>query len=416
MEDIIANKDSWKNIDMPVENTYLDVNIELDEQEIEILKKGHIPEAMEDHWFMYFDDNKLYIHRSWTGFCIYIVFINENGNIEKVQVNRNIEQYNNVDDEQDKYEIARLIYNMIGKKEESQKMLNKKIELFQKEDELTEAEEMFLDFEEFENVKNQHGITDNNEELKRDELLSRLNSIDIKNNKKSYIEEIENALENHSFNKNDKFLFLGRRKFLLDEVISVVNNDLQTIQSNCLDTLSKKIEFVYGNLDEFIQGNNFINLGNGIIDGAEVKKLQSIDDEYYSSGIISFEEKEEIIKLLEAIKSLEKSENDLQKYMDKFIDGYKEEELSEEDKEFNKYCELYENKFGKHAYIAEPSGTKEQTINAIKICLEKNQDILDEILYPNLNTNEKTNVSLTEKNEGIFKKLFNAIKNIFKKK
>ncbi|HIT10006.1 MAG TPA: hypothetical protein IAC24_00115, partial [Candidatus Onthousia faecigallinarum] len=41
-------------------------------------------------------------------------------------------------------------------------------------------------------------------------------------------------------------------------------------------------------------------------------------------------------------------------------------ELSEEDKEFEKYCKLYEERFGKKAYVAEPSGTKEKTIEAIK--------------------------------------------------
>lgn len=28
---------------------------------------------MEDKWFWYMEGDTLYIHRSWTGFCIYIV-------------------------------------------------------------------------------------------------------------------------------------------------------------------------------------------------------------------------------------------------------------------------------------------------------------------------------------------------------
>ena len=52
------------------------------------------------------------------------------------------------------------------------------------------------------------------------------------------------------------------------------------------------------------------------------------------------------------------------------------------DSEFLKYSELYKEKFGKNAYIAMPSGTKEQTINAIKECLKRNEDVLDKILYP----------------------------------
>ena len=69
-------------------------------------------------------------------------------------------------------------------------------------------------------------------------------------------------------------------------------------------------------------------------------------------------------------------------YMEKFIDG-PEPILTEIDKEFNRYCELYKQKFSKNAYVAEPNGTKEQTINAIKICLERNEDLLDKLLYPN---------------------------------
>ncbi len=67
--------------------------------------------------------------------------------------------------------------------------------------------------------------------------------------------------------------------------------------------------------------------------------------------------------------------------MNKMINEFKDESLQDEDKEFEKYCKLYEEKFGKNAYIAEPSGTKKQTIDAIKICLEKNEDILDKLFY-----------------------------------
>ncbi|HJJ04561.1 MAG TPA: hypothetical protein OIM45_01550 [Clostridiaceae bacterium] len=58
-------------------------------------------------------------------------------------------------------------------------------------------------------------------------------------------------------------------------------------------------------------------------------------------------------------------------------------ESTQDNKEFEKYCKLYEDKFGKKAYIAEPNGTKQKTIDAIKICLEKNEDLLDKLLYPN---------------------------------
>lgn len=79
---------------------------------------------------------------------------------------------------------------------------------------------------------------------------------------------------------------------------------------------------------------------------------------------------------------MDEKETKVGEYMNELIDEYEPTILSDEDKEFENYCNLYEEKFGKKAYIAEPSGSKQQTIAAIKICLEKNEDILDKLLYP----------------------------------
>lgn len=85
----------------------------------------------------------------------------------------------------------------------------------------------------------------------------------------------------------------------------------------------------------------------------------------------------------------------IEEYMKQSIEEYMnnpKQELSEIDIEFNKYCELYKERFNKNAYVAEPSGTKEKTINAIKICLEKKEDLLDEILYPNFSEDMENDV------------------------
>lgn len=57
------------------------------------------------------------------------------------------------------------------------------------------------------------------------------------------------------------------------------------------------------------------------------------------------------------------------------------------DEEYKKYSELYFKRFGRKAYCAMPGGSKEQTISAIKKCLEVDKDILDELLYPESNDN-----------------------------
>lgn len=66
-----------------------------------------------------------------------------------------------------------------------------------------------------------------------------------------------------------------------------------------------------------------------------------------------------------------------------YMNNIEKTELFREDKEFEKYLKLFKERFGRNAYIAEPSGTKQQTIEAIKICVKENKDILDELLYPN---------------------------------
>lgn len=73
----------------------------------------------------------------------------------------------------------------------------------------------------------------------------------------------------------------------------------------------------------------------------------------------------------------------LEKFLNDIADG-KVIDSTDEDKEFIKYSKLFKERFGREPYIAEPNGTKEDTIRAIKICLEKNEDILDKLLYPSL--------------------------------
>ena len=81
------------------------------------------------------------------------------------------------------------------------------------------------------------------------------------------------------------------------------------------------------------------------------------------------------------------NDKSVEEFMNKIID----EEINK-DSEFEKYCELYKEKFGKRAYIAQPNGTKKQTIEAIKICLEKNEDLLDKLLYPTFDEDMKNGV------------------------
>ena len=46
------------------------VNLAFTEEQYQKLQKGLIPKAMEDKWYIYFENDCLYFHRSWTGFGI----------------------------------------------------------------------------------------------------------------------------------------------------------------------------------------------------------------------------------------------------------------------------------------------------------------------------------------------------------
>ena len=133
-----------------------------------------------------------------------------------------------------------------------------------------------------------------------------------------------------------------------------------------------KIPFEYKNNIEL--KNEILELANDLSSKIPVGEYNDNNDEYWLSKYI-------YCKRDVALKEKQLRKN-VEKYMNKIIDDYKSASLTEEDKDFEKYCKLYEEKFGKRAYIAEPNGTKEKTIEAIKTCLEKNEDLLDKILYP----------------------------------
>ena len=70
------------------------------------IKQGLIPQEMEDKWFIYYSNSCLHIHRSWTGFTVYIIRFNEQDDGGAVAVdfraNRDPDQYKETKDERDK--------------------------------------------------------------------------------------------------------------------------------------------------------------------------------------------------------------------------------------------------------------------------------------------------------------------------
>ena len=91
-----ATANSWKCKPLS-QYKQIECNIELTHKEYEILSMGHIPEVMEDHWFMYCDENSINYFRSWTGnqiFKGYYRLENESCIIYSLEINDNKEEYN----------------------------------------------------------------------------------------------------------------------------------------------------------------------------------------------------------------------------------------------------------------------------------------------------------------------------------
>lgn len=95
----IAQKTDWETQPMPETATKLEYNRVFTKEQIAFLTKGHIPKDMDDRWFWFYEEDKLYIHRSWTGICVYIIEFNTDTNIHKVMVNLNPEEYPDIESE-----------------------------------------------------------------------------------------------------------------------------------------------------------------------------------------------------------------------------------------------------------------------------------------------------------------------------
>lgn len=108
-----GKKVDWGTKEMPSQNALLSVYKEFTPTEYKELQKGIYPEEMEDKWFIYFESDRLFFHRSWTGYCIYIAkFETVKGKhyITEVIVNRDKTQYKEKDD---KWDLKLLLY-LIG--------------------------------------------------------------------------------------------------------------------------------------------------------------------------------------------------------------------------------------------------------------------------------------------------------------
>ena len=63
---------SWKGeLSFPQTSSALSYDDTFSKSEFSRLALGYFPKDMDDRWFVYFENDTLYLHRSWTGDCMY---------------------------------------------------------------------------------------------------------------------------------------------------------------------------------------------------------------------------------------------------------------------------------------------------------------------------------------------------------
>ena len=104
----VAHRDDWKTVPMPKKHETFVLKRHFSDKEMDVLRHGNIPQAMEDKWFWYMEGSTLWAHRSWTGHCIYQIDFKEDNN-HVVTVNRDPEQYKCTSIEEDIESLNKLL-------------------------------------------------------------------------------------------------------------------------------------------------------------------------------------------------------------------------------------------------------------------------------------------------------------------
>lgn len=115
-----ARARDWSREELPAKRTTIALDRLFSEEEMELIQRGVVPEQMEDKWFIYWEEGTLYLHRSWTGFCIYVVrFVLENRGWRMVRadVNRDPAEYNETSDKTDAVLVSALVDVLLLRRE-----------------------------------------------------------------------------------------------------------------------------------------------------------------------------------------------------------------------------------------------------------------------------------------------------------
>lgn len=90
-----ATKNDWKTEPMPADRERVEVDRTYSDAERDAIAEGVVPGDQDDRWFVYTEDDRVHIHRSWTGHEIFSARLERDGDRWKVAeayVNRDPDQ------------------------------------------------------------------------------------------------------------------------------------------------------------------------------------------------------------------------------------------------------------------------------------------------------------------------------------
>ncbi len=96
-----AKPGDWKTSPFPARTGPLPFTRRFTADELRRLQQGLVPEEMEDRWFIVWQGDALWLHRSWTGHCIFRVRFVADGDgfaVAGVLVNREPAQFHGTDE------------------------------------------------------------------------------------------------------------------------------------------------------------------------------------------------------------------------------------------------------------------------------------------------------------------------------
>ena len=99
-----ATSKDWKIKPLPKKRSLIPADRHFTLAEMNRIKRGVIPLEMEEKWFIFFKRNRLYFHRSWTGYCVFVAhFKRRQGGyvLHLIEANRNARQYSETEDAYD---------------------------------------------------------------------------------------------------------------------------------------------------------------------------------------------------------------------------------------------------------------------------------------------------------------------------